>query len=55
MSGLYVLASTGAVCTLFMVNWGSFREFGNFQVSVGVEKWPVGLAQNLQMSNTASK
>ena len=55
MSGFYVLATTGAVCTLFMVRRGSFRKFGKFQFAVGVEKWPVGLAQNFQISNTASE
>ena len=55
MSGFYVLATTGAVCTLFMVHWVSFRRFGKFQIAVGVETWPVGLAQNFQISNTASE
>ena len=55
MSSFYVVATTGTVCTLFMVNWGSFRKFGKFQFAVGVEKWPVGLAQNFQISYTASK
>ena len=54
MSGFYVLVTSGAVCTLCMVHWVSFRKFGKFQFAVGVEKWPVGSAQNVQISNTAS-
>ena len=55
MRGFYVLATTGAVCTLFMDHSVSFRKFGKFQIAVGVEKWPLGLAQNFQISNTASE
>ena len=55
MSGFYVLATTGLVCATLMVNWGLFRKFGKFDFAVGVQKWPVGLAQNFQISNTASE
>ena len=33
---------------------GSLRKFWKFHLAVGFEKWPVGLAVNFQISNTAS-
>ena len=55
MSHFFVPATTGAVCTGSIVDWGLFRKFGKLQFPVDVEKWSVGLAKNFQISNTASE